>query len=86
MNIMNDEKVALYAQISKQVIDDFNTYLFEEFGTTFGNRSNEIEKAINLMLDKSFYEVPVVDDDGKIIGEINYFSIIINSVDYLRGW
>ena len=47
---MNDEKVALYAQISKQVIEYFNTYLFEEFGTTFGNRSNEIEKAIKLYI------------------------------------
>ncbi len=45
---------------------------------------DEIEKAIDIMLSKVFYEVPVVDDEGIIIGEINYFSIIISSVDYLK--
>jgi predicted transcriptional regulator len=35
-----------------------------------------IEKAINIMLDEDFYEVPVVDKTGKLIGQINYFSII----------
>jgi CBS domain-containing protein len=46
---------------------------------------DEIEKAIDLMLDKGFYEVPVVDEEGRVIGEINYFSIIVNSVSYLKG-
>lgn len=45
---------------------------------------DEIENAINLMLDKGFYEVPVIDEDNKVIGEINYFSIITSSVNYLK--
>lgn len=45
---------------------------------------DKVEKAINIMLDKGFYEVPVVDDEGKILGEINYFGIIISSVEYLK--
>ena len=45
---------------------------------------DKIEKAIDIMLDKGFYEVPVVDKEGRIIGEINYFGIIISSVDYLK--
>ena len=45
---------------------------------------DEVEKAINIMLDKGFYEVPVVDKEGKTWGAINYFSIIISSVDYLK--
>lgn len=40
-----------------------------------------MEKAINIMLDKGFYEVPVVDEQGKMMGEINYFSIITSSVE-----
>ena len=42
-----------------------------------------IEKAINVMLDEGFYEVPITDKDGKLIGEINYFGIITKSIDYL---
>jgi CBS-domain-containing membrane protein len=45
---------------------------------------DQIENAINLMLDKGFYEVPVVDKEGKVIGEINYFSIITSSVKNLK--
>jgi CBS domain-containing protein len=45
---------------------------------------DEIEKAINVMLDEGFYEVPVVDRDGKIIGEINYFGIIISPIEHLK--
>jgi len=30
------------------------------------------------MLDKGFYELPVVDKDDKVVGEINFFSIIVN--------
>jgi len=44
---------------------------------------DEIEKAINVMLDEGFYEVPITDKDGKLIGEINYFGIITKSIDYL---
>jgi len=36
------------------------------------------------MLDKGFYEVPVVDEQGKMLGVINYFSIITASADYLK--
>jgi CBS domain-containing protein len=45
---------------------------------------DEVEKAINIMLDEGFYEVPVVDEKGKVIGEINYFGILISSVEYLK--
>lgn len=45
---------------------------------------DEIEKAINIMLDEGFYEVPVVDEEGRVLGEINYFNIIISSIDYLK--
>jgi CBS domain-containing protein len=46
---------------------------------------DEIEKAINSMLDYGFYEVPVVDKEGRVLGEINYFNIIISSIEYLKG-
>lgn len=46
---------------------------------------DEVEKAINIMLDEGFYEVPVVDKEGRVLGEINYFNIIISSIDYLKG-
>ena len=45
---------------------------------------DEVEKAIDIMVDRGFYEVPVVDEEGRIIGEINYFGIITSSVDYLK--
>lgn len=45
---------------------------------------DSIDKAIDIMLDKGFYEVPVVDEQGKIVGLINYFSIITSSMEYLR--
>lgn len=45
---------------------------------------DEIEKAINIMLDKGFYEVPVVDGEGRVIGEINYFGIITSSIEHLK--
>jgi len=45
---------------------------------------DNVDKAIDIMLDKGFYEVPVVDKQGKIVGLINYFSIITSSVEYLR--
>jgi len=37
-----------------------------------------VEEAINTMLDHGFYELPVVDKDMKVMGEINYFDIIID--------
>lgn len=46
---------------------------------------DEVEKAINIMLDAGFYEVPVVDKEGRVLGEINYFAIIISSIEYLKG-
>lgn len=48
------------------------------------NPGDGVEKAINIMLDKGFYEVPVVDEHGKMIGEVNYFSIISSSLEYLK--
>lgn len=45
---------------------------------------DEVEKAINIMLDAGFYEVPVVDKEGRVLGEINYFTIIISSIEYLK--
>mgnify|MGYP001053534733 CR=1 FL=1 len=48
------------------------------------NSDDGVEKAINIMLDKGFYEVPVVDEQGKMIGEVNYFSIISASAEYLK--
>jgi len=41
---------------------------------------DDVQKAIDLMLYKGFYEVPVVDKEGKLIGEINYFGIISHSI------
>lgn len=41
---------------------------------------DEVQKAIDIMIDKGFYEVPVVDADKKVIGVINYFGIISTSV------
>jgi len=41
---------------------------------------DEVQKAIDLMLYNGFYEVPVVDKDGKVVGEINYFGIISRSI------
>jgi predicted transcriptional regulator len=48
------------------------------------NPDDGVEKAINIMLDKGFYEVPVVDEQGKMIGEVSYFSIISSSLEYLK--
>jgi len=43
-----------------------------------------VDKAIDIMLDKGFYEVPVVDEQEKMVGVINYFSIITSSAEYLK--
>ena len=50
----------------------------------FVEPEDEIDKAIHIMLDRSFYEVPVVDKKGKMLGVINYFSILSNAIDYLK--
>jgi CBS domain-containing protein len=44
----------------------------------------EVENAIYIMLDCGFCEVPVVDQEGRVIGEINYLDIITSSIDYLK--
>ena len=41
--------------------------------------NDRVEEAINTMLDHDFYELPVVDNDMKVIGEISYFDIILNA-------
>jgi CBS-domain-containing membrane protein len=48
------------------------------------NPEDSVDKAIDIMLDKGFYEVPVVDEQEKIVGLIDYFSIIASSMEYLR--
>jgi CBS-domain-containing membrane protein len=45
---------------------------------------DSVDRAIDIMLDKGFYEVPVVDEEGKIVGLIDYFSILTSSMEYLR--
>ena len=45
---------------------------------------DDVQKAVDLMLYNGFYEVPVVDNKGKVIGEINYFGIITNSMWYCK--
>ena len=42
---------------------------------------DSIEDAINTMLDHYFYELPVVDKDMKVIGEISYFDILLSSAE-----
>ena len=41
---------------------------------------DEVQTAIDLMLRSNIYEVPVVDKDGKMLGEINFLGIISSSV------
>lgn len=45
---------------------------------------DSVDKAIATMLDNRFYEVPVVDGEGKVIGEINYFGIVVGSLEALN--
>jgi predicted transcriptional regulator len=45
---------------------------------------DEVQKAIDLMLYNGFYEVPVVDKDGKVVGEINYFGVITGSIEHCK--
>ncbi|HEX76624.1 MAG TPA: CBS domain-containing protein [Dehalococcoidia bacterium] len=44
-----------------------------------------IEYAINIMLAKGLYELPVVDKGGRVVGEINFFQIIVNWAERLRA-
>ncbi|MDR9459377.1 MAG: CBS domain-containing protein [Dehalococcoidia bacterium] len=41
---------------------------------------DEVQTAIDLMLSSNLYEVPVVDKDGKVVGEINFLGIVSHSV------
>ena len=43
--------------------------------------SDKVEDAINTMLDHGFYELPVVDKNMKVIGEVNYFDVLIDSLE-----
>src|SRR4030042_66234 len=43
--------------------------------------NDNIEEAINTMLDHGFYELPVVDKEMKVIGEISYFDILIDALE-----
>jgi CBS domain-containing protein len=43
-----------------------------------------VEDAIDIMLDNDLFEVPVVDKDHKVIGEIDFFDIVCSSVQYLK--
>jgi CBS-domain-containing membrane protein len=45
---------------------------------------DNIDQAIGIMLSERVCELPVVDDKGRAIGEINYFGIITSAVDYLK--
>ena len=40
--------------------------------------NQSISDTIDLMLDNSLYELPVVDQSGMIIGEVNFFHIIMS--------
>lgn len=46
----------------------------------FVKPDDEVQKAIDIMIDRSFYEVPVVDASCKPIGLINYFAVVTSSV------
>ena len=43
--------------------------------------NDEIEEAVNTMLDHGFYELPVVNEEKRVIGEISYFDILIDSLE-----
>ena len=40
-----------------------------------------MEQAINTMLDHGFYELPVVDENMRVVGEISFFDILIDSLE-----
>jgi CBS domain-containing protein len=43
--------------------------------------NESVEEAINTMLDHGFYELPVVDKETKVIGEISYFDILLDALE-----
>jgi len=45
----------------------------------FVKSGDDVQKAIDIMIDRRFYEVPVVDEALKPIGLINYFAVISNA-------
>jgi len=45
---------------------------------------DEIQKAISIMVDEGFYELPVVDEEKRVIGQVNYFGIIASSIEHLK--
>ncbi|MBE0415487.1 MAG: CBS domain-containing protein [Dehalococcoidia bacterium] len=45
---------------------------------------DSVEVAVGLMLDRDIYEVPVVDDKGRVMGAISYIDIISSYHDCLR--
>jgi predicted transcriptional regulator len=45
----------------------------------FVKPGDDVQKAIDIMIDRGFYEVPVVDDESKPIGLINYFAVVSNA-------
>ena len=46
---------------------------------------DEAQKAIDIMIANNFFEVPVVDNEKRVIGEVNYFGIISSSVWHCRA-
>ena len=40
-----------------------------------------VEDVINIMLDHGFYELPVVDENMNVMGEISYFDIITDTLE-----
>ena len=40
---------------------------------------DDVQKAIDIMIDRGFYEVPVVDEDLNPIGLIHFFAVISNA-------
>lgn len=44
---------------------------------------DDVDDAIRIMLDKGFYEVPVVDKDRKLLGTVSYFDIITSCIECL---
>jgi len=45
----------------------------------FVKSCDDVQKAIDIMIDRRFYEVPVVDEALNPVGLINYFAVISNA-------
>jgi len=50
----------------------------------FVQSGDDVQQAIDIMIDRGFYEVPVVDHDSKLVGLVNYFAVI-SSLDWQCG-